>query len=272
MGEVGAIAATLAPHTRQSLAKDFREVGLETGSTVVVHASLSAIGWVAGGAVAVIQALFDAVGPTGTLVMPAHTGQLTDPANWKAPPVPADWVDTLHAATPAFDPATTPTRGMGAIAELFRTWPNTRRSNHPHCSFSANGPAAGALLENHTLESPTGEHSPLAKLYECNAAILLLGVGFDNCTMLHLAEVRAWPNQPMVTHGAPLFENGERKWVEFKAPPVTGTDHFVELGSQLIDTERARSVRIGSADAVIVPARTAVDDAVSAWCGQQPPR
>ncbi|EIK4249161.1 AAC(3) family N-acetyltransferase, partial [Salmonella enterica subsp. enterica serovar Infantis] len=114
------ISRTPQPATRASLARQMRENGLTLGGTVLVHSSLSSLGWVAGGPVAVIQALLDCVGPQGTIVMPTHSGDLTDPADWRSPPVPADWVQILRNEMPAYDPQTTPTRNMGAVAELFR--------------------------------------------------------------------------------------------------------------------------------------------------------
>lgn len=114
------ISRTPQPATRASLARQMRENGLTLGGTVLVHSSLSSLGWVAGGPVAVIQALRDCVGPQGTIVMPTHSGDLTDPADWRSPPVPADWVQILRNEMPAYDPQTTPTRNMGAVAELFR--------------------------------------------------------------------------------------------------------------------------------------------------------
>ncbi|EGU9535124.1 AAC(3) family N-acetyltransferase [Escherichia coli] len=90
------ISRTPQPATRASLARQMRENGLTLGGTVLVHSSLSSLGWVAGGPVAVIQALLDCVGPQGTIVMPTHSGDLTDPADWRSPPVPADWVQILR--------------------------------------------------------------------------------------------------------------------------------------------------------------------------------
>ena len=88
MGEGDAVARAERPRTAGTLAEDLRAVGLREGATVLVHSSLSSLGWVAGGPVAVIQALLDVVGPDGTIVMPAHSGDLSDPAGWSNPPVP----------------------------------------------------------------------------------------------------------------------------------------------------------------------------------------
>ena len=81
-------AAGREPVTPARLAAELGELGLRRGATVIVHTSLSGIGWVPGGAQGVIAALLEVLGDTGTLVMPTHTGHLTDPAGWQAPPVP----------------------------------------------------------------------------------------------------------------------------------------------------------------------------------------
>ena len=271
MTEVDLIRNTLEPRTRETLARDLRGSGLGEGRVVIVHASLSALGWVCGGAVAVVHALLDVLGPTGSLVMPAHTPDLTNPANWEAPPVPSPWVKVIQAHMPAFDPLTTPTRAMGAVAELFRTWPTAKRSDHPTFSFSACGPLADWMVGEHEMADPAGERSPLAKLYQIDADILLLGVGFDKCTMLHLAEQRAWPDRPADREGSPVMVEGERRWLEYDTTPLIDSRHFLPIGEGLLKAELAKRAKIGSANCILVSSRVAVDCAVEIWRDMQPP-
>src|SRR5438105_9676976 len=91
------------PPTVDSLAGDLAALGVEAGSTLLVHCSLRELGWVVGGPVAVVGALDRVLGANGTLVMPAHSGDLSDPAGWREPPVPEPWWDVIRRNMPPFD-------------------------------------------------------------------------------------------------------------------------------------------------------------------------
>jgi len=265
MSEGDVIQRTGVPATVETLKTDLSALGVRPGMVLLVHSSLSALGWVCGGPVAVIQALHETIGLEGTLVMPAYTGGLTDPKNWQHPPVPEDWKDTIRAETPEFDPVRTPTRQMGQIAETFRTWPDVVRSTHPHCSFAAWGTHAGEVVEGHEMENGLGEGSPLARIYELDGWVLLLGVGFASNTSIHLAEYRAsYPGKAYETNGAPMLVDGDRRWVTV-SDLVVDADDFPAIGKQfVVETQGVRSGTIGEGTAFLMPQRLLVDHAV-AW-------
>lgn len=257
MNEQSLIQETPTPHTRESLAHNLRALGIEAGITLEVHSSLSKLGWVCGGPVAVVQALMDVVTETGTIMMPSHTPNYTDPAKWSHPPVPQDWWQTLYAHMPAFDPHITPGWFMGQIAETFRTWPGVLRSSHPALSFTAWGQHAPIITDNHALDRGLGEESPLARLYDLHGSVLLLGVSYDTCTSLHLAEYRA-PNPQPTTEGGPLLENGQRVWKTYQDIELDA-EQFPEIGAAFEETGLVKTGQVGSAVCKLLPQRPAVD-------------
>ena len=264
MSENDAIQRTQGdPATVESLKADLSTLGVASGMTLLVHSSLSALGWVCGGPVAVILALEDVLGLRGTLVMPMHSGHLSDPADWESPPVPQAWWDLIRQTMPAYDPDLTPTRGTGDIPECFRKQRGVRRSPHPQVSFAAYGAQAAAIVEDHSLDFGLGEDSPLARLYELEGWVLLLGVGHESNTSLHLAEYRAnYSGKRLKKCGAPVLVEGRRKWVEFQDIELDETD-FEEIGEGFArETGLVRQGRVACATALLMPQRPLVDYAV----------
>lgn len=238
--------------TRGTLAGHLRELGVRPGETLLVHSSLSSLGWVCAGAVTVVRGLLDALGPDGTLVVPTQSGDLSDPALWSNPPVPEEWWEPIRAGMPAYDPLVTPSRGVGVIPETVRTWPGALRSAHPQTSFAALGPRAEEVVGDHAPDCRLGERSPLARLEALGARVLLLGTGYATCTSFHLAEYRI--PSPLVRVGRP----GPAGWEVVTEVSIT-SDRFDELG---YDFERDRPVvvrgRVGAADARLFPVAEAV--------------
>lgn len=251
-----------------SLTADLRALGVRPGATMFVHSSLSALGWVIGDAPAAIAALGDALGPDGTLVMPTHSGGLSDPAGWVAPPVPLEWHNRIRAEMPAYDPDITPTRIMGAIPESFRTHPDVRRSAHPRQSCAARGPRAAFVTDDHALDCAMGERSPLARLYDLDADVLLLGVGHERNTSLHFAEYRAsWPSKRHANFASPVLVDGARRWLEVDDLDFDDQD-FARLGEDFErDTGLVLIGTVGAATARLMRQRALVDYAV-AWMGR----
>ena len=255
MSEHLAIQNADAPRTRDSLARDLRALGLEGGMAVLVHASLGSLGWVCGGPVALIQALQDVLTQGGTLAMPAFSGDLSDPAQWQHPPVPRAWHQTIRDHMPAFDARLTPTRGVGRVAETFRGFPGVLRSDHPAASFCAWGRHAGLVTAGHTLEQALGEGSPLARLYDLDARVLLLGT--DRNSSLHLAEHRSGTRE-RVKQGAPLLENGRRVWKVYRDLDLDDA-RFPEIKAAFEAAGEVRRGRVGSAGAGLMSQRALVD-------------
>lgn len=270
--------------TKEQLVSDIHDLGLETGSIVLAHISMSQIGNIIGGEQTVIEALLQALGTSGSLVMPSQSWQLCDPEYLGLPNDPPETWQRIRDHLPVYDPSLTPTRSMGVVAELFRTIPGALRSGHPHRSFAAFGPHAAEIVAMHDLDSPNGERSPLRTLVDLDAMTLLIGVGHDKSTILHLAEHRSGTLTRTIRNGAPLRIDGMRRWIAYDELEVHDHD-FAGVGAAFAqETRLQRTGMIGNATAILVPQRPLVDYAArwfsthrlpvesDQWDGMQPVR
>ncbi len=267
MSEEAVIARTSEPLTAAALAEQLRACGLAEGQTVLVHMAMGKLGWVIGGAEAVILALLAAVSPGGTIMVVTNSNSNTDPSEWQYPPVPEAWWQTIRDHTPGYDPLTTPSRGLGAVPELLRTWPGARRSAHPAFSLAAVGPNAEYLTADHALEEDSGNRSPLGKLYELDGHVLLLGVDHWNNTSLHLAEFRAsYPGKRNLRTGSAMLVDGRRQWVEYETL-LTDPEDFGEIGEAFDRAHNIAVRQINDAPVRFFRQRLVVDFAVT-WIEQ----
>jgi len=257
--EGSVITNTTKPNTISSLKNDFEALGVNPGAIIIMHSSLSKMGWTVGGPVSVIRALMQILTPEGTLVMPTMSGDNSEPSKWEYPPVPESWWDTIRKEMPAFEPKITPTRGMGTIVDTFRNWPNVLRSNHPVSSFAAWGKHAKFITENHELIGDLGEGTPISRLYQLNGQILLVGVSHENNSSIHLAEYRSdFPGKKYIKTGSAMLVNNQRKWVEWEGLDVD-SDDFEELGADFESKINYKPSKIGMADSRLISLRSIVD-------------
>jgi aminoglycoside 3-N-acetyltransferase len=177
-----------APRSVEHLTADLRRLGVTAGDLLMVHASLRAIGAVDGGADGVIDALEAAVGPDGTLLM-----NLSARDDW-------GWVNELPESerpallrdAPPFDFTVTPADpGVGVLAEVFRTRPRTKLSDHPEGRFGASGRLADALVDDVPWDDYYGPGSPLERFVRAGGRVLRLGADLGTLTVLHFAEYLA---------------------------------------------------------------------------------
>lgn len=229
VGEHAVVEASDLPRTRASIAADLRALGVARSQVLLVHASLSSLGWVCGGSVAVVDALLDVLGPSGTLVVPTHTAGNSDPADWSNPPIPQRWWPTVREQMPAFDAERTPSTGMGAIAEFVRTLPAATRSEHPQMSFAAMGVHARRITTGHVPGAGMGDNSPLGRLYDLDANVLLLGTGHASNSSFHLAEHRLPRPRGHRAAAAVATLNG-RQWITYEEVELDADD-FDALGA-----------------------------------------
>jgi aminoglycoside 3-N-acetyltransferase len=249
------------PVTRAQLVRDLRRLGVTPGQTLLVHASLRSIGLVDGGALAVVNALREAVGPRGNVVAPTGTEEnsLTSRAyKARTAHMAQDEIEAFSRNMPAFDKNITPTNS--AIGEALRTADGAVRSAHPQSSFAAVGPQAASLMAGHSLECHLGEDSPLAKLYKLGAHVLLLGVGYAACTALHLAEYRYAENPPRRRYWCVIVKNGRKHWETFE-DVVLDDEEFELIGESLDGEIPVKRGYVGNAESRLAPMMQVVDHA-----------
>ena len=220
------------------LVGQLRALGVREGGVLLVHTSFRAVRPVQGGPAGLIEALRTALGPGGTLAMPSWTGDDETP----------------------FDPASTPaSEDLGVVADTFWRMPGVLRSEHPF-AFAAAGPRAARITEGPLPLPPHAPGSPVSRVHELDGQVLLLGVGHDADTTLHLAELLAGVPY-RVPHHITVLRDGRPVRIEYGE-----NDHcclrFALADEWLRARELQREGPVGHAHARLVRARDIVDVAL----------
>ncbi len=259
MTEIEVVLDTHSFQSKETLKKQLGSLGIKSGDNIIIHSSLKSMGWIAGGAQAVVEALMETVTRNGTIVMPAQSGDNSEPSYWMLPPVPEAWYEPIRQSIPAYDPNLTPLREMGKIADCFHRHPETIRSPHPAHSFMAWGLHADDWMSEHPLDDSFGNSSPLGKMCGADVKVVMIGVSYESCTALHLSEYQA-PGLTVSPQGAAIIQDGERIWATFDMADVD-SDVFPELGTAFEEMNPGIALdgKLGQAHCKVVPMTSLVD-------------
>ncbi len=249
-------------HSRQRLVEDLRTLGVRPGDVVMAHASVRAVGEVAGGPDEIHLALSDAVGPSGTLLMYAGCPRYVDEVGRGN--LGAEEEAEVLEKLPPFDARTARSaRDHGILVEFFRTSAGTRVNSHP-ARFVARGPHTNELFATQPWNYPYGPGSPLERFAAVDGRILLLGSDRDAVTFLHHVEhVADIPNRRIARFKVPVLEHGVRVWRDTEEYDTSGAgahenwpDRFF---AKIVDAYLARTSNaggtVGNAASVLFSAR-----------------
>jgi aminoglycoside 3-N-acetyltransferase len=245
--------------TQNELKRQFQTIGICSGDSLLVHASLSKIGYVENGPETVVQALLDVVGSEGNLLMP----------NSPNTSFQLDYIRNLKE----FD-VTNDRSGLGAISEYFRKLPTAIRSAHPTEPVTCVGPDAKWFTSEHFGElTPYTSKSPFAKLSQKGGKILYLGVTLDNAgTNLHTLE-DAVSDFPFPVYAQEVFEvnvrfpDGRVECMQTKVHnPVQSKERRCDgLIPLFIEKGVMKRVRIGQAESLLVDAKGMLEVMLEAY-------
>ncbi len=246
-------------HTRASLSNDLKHLGVHAGDMIMVHAAMSRVGRLLNGPDALIRALLDAVGPSGTILAYTDWDGAYDELLGEDGCVPPEWRPHI----PPFDPsASRAIRDNGVLAEFIRTTPGTRRSGNPGASVAAIGARADWIAADHPLDYGYGAGSPFAKLVEAGGKVLLVGAPLDTMTLLHHAEhLAAIPNKRLRRYEVPLAAPEGVTWrmieeFDTSVPVVADLDddYFALIVREFLASGRGTQGLVGEAPSVLVDA------------------
>lgn len=253
-------------YSRDQLAEGFRGLGVTPGDTVFLHASVRAVGEIAGGPDQIHLALKLVLTVNGTLIMYAGCPNYTDEVG-RGNLTPVQEQEILEKLPP-YDPLTARSqRENGTLVEFLRTYPGSRVNSHV-ARFVVWGKQTDHLLSDQPWNYAFGLGSPLDRFSKLDGKILLLGCDHDSLTFLHFAEhVVDVPNKRVARFRVPVEENGRRVWREMEEFDTSGNPVHpnwpTNLFSRIVEGYLAKignaGGRVGSAQSYLLSARDLLD-------------
>jgi aminoglycoside 3-N-acetyltransferase len=255
-------------HSQDQLAADFRALGIAPGDVVMLHASVRAVGGVAGGPDEIHLALKDALTPEGTLFMYAGCPRYVDEVGRGN--LTAEEEAEVLEKLPPFDARTARSaRDHGVLVEFLRTYPGSRVNPHV-ARFVAWGKNTDYLLSHQPWDYAFGRDSALERFVALDGKILLLGCDHDNVTFLHYAEhVVEIPDKRVSRFKVPVVENGARVWRDMEEFDTADGVHaswpdrfFAKITDSHLAATGNRGGLVGDAPSYLLHARTLLEFAL----------
>lgn len=235
----------MLPVTLDSTVEALKALGLDEGDTLELHGSLKAVGLVSGGPNTILDAILKVLSREGTLIMSAQYSTNTEPAHWEHPPVDIEAFEVIRATHPPFKGRESYLRWMGALAQTLQLKEQTLFSDHPYAAVMAFGKHAKWLTMDQPLSPAFGLGSPYEKALQLKSKVLLIGVGYDVLTGLHVAETLSG-KRPYQLESSTVLVNGRPKRIKI-LDPFTDSDCFVKVGEAYEKTVNVPTLTLGSA-------------------------
>lgn len=196
--------------TKEDIKYQLQKMGIKKGMSVLVHADLDNIGYLSNGPQTVIDALIDAVGYDGTIVMPTFTLNMVDPCCRKDVHIDCESWEYIRDSMKPFDRRLSCSGSDELVSQFLRN-EAVARSYHPLYSFAAWGKYAKVICDRHPLHFSLSKESPLGRLFELNGFVLLLGCSYAECVMFHMARYDTG-QLPIRIACCPVNINGKADW------------------------------------------------------------
>lgn len=256
-------------YSRQELANDLRKLGIRGGDTVMLHASVRAVGEVAGGPDQIHLAFKEVLTAEGTLMMYASCPRYYDEVGRGN--LTKEQEREILEKLPAFDPITASSaRDNGTLVEFLRTYPDSR-VNHHVARFVFWGKQTEHLISGQPWNYALGVGSPLERFLMLNGKIVLLGSDHDAVTFLHYVEhVADIPGKRIVRYQVPVMEDYRRVWRDMEEFDTSGDGvhanwpdrFFAKIVDSLLAKTGNKGARVGEAMSYIFSARELFDFAL----------
>lgn len=256
-------------HSRRRLSDDFRALGVAPGDVVMVHASVRAVGEVAGGPDQIHLALKDALGLDGTMLMYAGCPEYYDEIGRGN--LSREQEAEIFDKLPPFDAETARSdRSNGTLVEFLRTYPGSRVNDHV-ARFVVWGRQGAYLLSRQPWNYAFGRESALDRFVQLDGKILLLGCDHDTVTFLHYAEhIADIADKRVARFKVPVHEGGARVWRDMEEFNTAGDGvhanwpdrFFARITDAYLAASHNGGGRVGHAQSYLIGARGLLDFAL----------